>query len=290
MTEPDDDRISVGLLLCDHLDPEPAAVAGDYPELYPAAFGAHGLDIRVYEATQGELPTDLDECDAWMVSGSRHSAYDDDAWISELSELIATIVTQKRPLAGICFGHQLAALALGGEVTRADAGWGVGGRTFDVVNRAPWMGPRNAVLSATNADDNAGRSDPGADHRPDRSAHGAGHDDNRADGASSAPDQFTILMSHRDQVTSLPVGAELIATADYCPVGAYRLGRKLFCVQGHPEFVPGLSATLMELRRDRIGSDVVDAGLASLEPPSPPLDQDLVAGWIAEFYRQALDR
>lgn len=237
--------ISVGLLLCDHLDPEPAAVAGDYPELYPAAFGPHGLDIRVYEATRGELPTDLDECDAWMVSGSRHCAYDDDGWILDLKDLIVEAAAQERPLAGICFGHQLAARALGGEVTRAD-GWGVGGRTFDIVSPAPWMTP-------------------------------------------VPPQQFTILMSHRDQVTTLPDGAELIATADYCPVGAYRVGSHLFCVQGHPEFVPGLSAILMQLRRDRIGSDVVDAGLASLTAPAPPLDQDLVVGWIAEFYRQALD-
>ena len=35
--------------------------------------------------------------------------------------------------------HQLTARALGGEVTRAEVGWGVGGRSFDVVAPAPWM-------------------------------------------------------------------------------------------------------------------------------------------------------
>ena len=240
-------------------------------------------------AAQGQLPGNLDECDVWMVSGSRHSAYDDEPWISNLSDLIATAVRQGRPLAGICFGHQLAALALGGEVQRADAGWGVGGRTFEVVNPAPWMHPPIAPL-----DHDDRRNDDRDNH--DRDNHDRGGDGGSDDGndrssdaaRSTSPARFTILMSHRDQVTRLPDGAELVATADYCPVGAYRLGTTLFCVQGHPEFVPGLSATLMELRRDRIGSEVVDAGLASLVPPSPPLDQDLVAGWIAEFYRQAL--
>lgn len=243
-------RISVGLILCDHLDPGPASVAGDYPVLYPAAFAAHGLDIRVYEAAAGALPRDLDECDVWMVSGSRRSAYEDEAWILDVRHLIARIAEAGRPQVGICFGHQLAALALGGDVQRAEVGWGVGGRTFDVTAPAEWM---------------------------------------------TAPDggpveHFTILMSHRDQVTRLPDGAELVATSDYCPVGAYRIDDRLFCVQGHPEFVPGLSEMLMELRRDAIGDDVVDAGLASLHPPAPPLDQDVVAGWIAEFYRQALGR
>jgi GMP synthase (glutamine-hydrolysing) len=242
---PTGEPIRVGLLLCDHLDPGPAAVAGDYTVLYPAAFGHHGLDIRVYEATTGELPSDLDECEVWMTSGSRRSAYEDEGWIHDVADVIARLAAERRPHAGICFGHQLTALALGGDVQRADVGWGVGGRTFDVVDRAPWM------------------------------------DD---------VDRFTILMSHRDQVTRLPDGAELVATSAYCPVGAYRVEDHVFCVQGHPEFVPDLSATLMEMRREAIGTEVVDAGLASLAPPAPPLDQDRVAGWIAAFYRRALGR
>ena len=95
-------------------------------------------------------------------------------------------------------------------------------------------------------------------------------------------------MSHRDQVTRLPDGAEVVATAAYCPVGAYRIDDHVFCVQGHPEFVPDLSRTLMERRRQVIGDDVVEAGLASLRPPAPTLDQGRVAGWIAEFFRRSL--
>ncbi len=85
------DPITVGLILCDHLDPGPAAVAGDYPDLFPAAFAPHGLELRVYEATLGELPEDLDECDVWMVSGSRRSAYEDEGWIAVVSDLIVRI-------------------------------------------------------------------------------------------------------------------------------------------------------------------------------------------------------
>ncbi len=240
------DRLTVGLLLCDHLDPDAAGVAGDYPVLYPATFSPHGLDVRVYEAVAGELPGRTDECDVWMTSGSRRSAYEDEGWIVDLAGFIARLADERRPHAGICFGHQLTARALGGAVAKSPAGWGVGGRTFDVVAPAPWMEPD--------------------------------------------VDRFTILMSHQDQVTELPDDAELVATADYCPVGAYRIGDHVFCVQGHPEFVPGLSALLMEKRRAAIGDEVVEAGLASLEPPARELDQDRVAGWIAAFYRHALDR
>jgi GMP synthase-like glutamine amidotransferase len=235
--------VRVGLLLCDHLDPDAAAVAGDYTALYPAVYGPQGLDLRVYEVTEGELPDATDECEVWMTSGSRRSAYEDEPWIRRVTDLIARLADERRPHVGICFGHQLTALALGGRVARADVGWGVGPQTFEVVERAPWM------------------------------------DDG---------DSFTLLMSHRDQVLELPEGATLVATAGYCPVGAYRVGDHVFCVQGHPEFVPGLSAHLMQRRRAAIGDDVVDAGLVALGPGGPTVDQARVAGWIAEFYRRAL--
>lgn len=238
------DRVSVGLLLCDHLDPDAAQVAGDYTELYPATYTSLGLDLRIYEVTRGELPDDTDECDGWMTSGSRRSADENEPWIVAVGDLIARLHDERRPQVGICFGHQLTARALGGRIGRAEAGWGVGGRTFDVVQRAPWMEP--------------------------------------------GVERFTLLMSHRDQVFELPDGAELVATSDYCPIGAYRIGDHVFCVQGHPEFVPGLSALLLEQRRAVIGDDVVDAALATLAPSGPRLDQERVAHWIADFYRHAL--
>ena len=96
---------------------------------------------------------------------------------------------------------------------------------------------------------------------------------------------FDILMSHQDQVVELPPDAELLATADYCPVGAYRVADHVFCVQGHPEFVPALSATLAERRRERIGDETVDAALTSL---ARPLDHARIVEWIGRFYRSGV--
>jgi GMP synthase-like glutamine amidotransferase len=96
-------------------------------------------------------------------------------------------------------------------------------------------------------------------------------------------DSFATLMSHRDQVTRLPDGAELVATSGYCPVGAYRIDDHVFCVQGHPEFVPELSRILMEKRRSAIGDEVVDAALPSLDGP---IDGARVVAWMAEFFRR----
>lgn len=231
----------VGLLLCDRLDDEIVASVGDYTDLFPRRFAPLGVELSMFDLTAGAFPgqEDLDRLDGWMISGSRRSVYEDEPWIRDLEALTRRLVEELRPLVGVCFGHQMVARALGGTVEAASVGWGVGGRRFDVVDRAPWM------------------------------------DD---------VDAFTLLMSHQDQVTRLPDGAELLATAEYCPVGAYRIGDHVFCVQGHPEWVPELSRILMARRRDRIGAERVDAALATLDEP---LDQDRVASWIADFYRRA---
>ena len=100
---------------------------------------------------------------------------------------------------------------------------------------------------------------------------------------SPAPDgPVRIIASHQDQVVELPDGAVLLARTDHCPVAAYTLGPAAFAIQPHPEFTAAVSQGLVERRRDRIGPDASDAALASLDQP---LDQQLVAAWMAGFLR-----
>ena len=63
----------------------------------------------------GELPTDIDQFDGFVIPGSKYNATDDEPWIEPLCEVIRQAHAQGKALFGICFGHQVIAKALGGS-------------------------------------------------------------------------------------------------------------------------------------------------------------------------------
>jgi GMP synthase (glutamine-hydrolysing) len=75
------------------------------------------LDVR-HPYAEEPLPDDLREHDGLLVLGGQMGANDDDAypWLSATKDLIRCGAECGVPVLGICLGHQLAAVALGGEV------------------------------------------------------------------------------------------------------------------------------------------------------------------------------
>lgn len=131
----------LGLLWCGHVHRDALDLGGDYPELFDDLFGPLGAEVVPFAVDEGNLPASLKDCDGWITSPSRHSVNDIEPWIDDVGEVIRALVHEERPFAGICFGHQLLATALGGRVERAARGWGVGVQDYEVVEQRWWMDP-----------------------------------------------------------------------------------------------------------------------------------------------------
>nr|XP_031859523.1 uncharacterized protein CI109_004985 [Kwoniella shandongensis]KAA5526595.1 hypothetical protein CI109_004985 [Kwoniella shandongensis] len=167
-----------------------------------------------------------DAYDCVMMTGSKHTAFDTSSpWITKLIEYIRTIATsperQHLKLVGICFGHQIIALALGGECVSGKDGWEVGvyGCELTQEGRYWWTGD----------------------------VQGQGGDD-----------KVYLEQMHRDIVPSLPAGCQLLLKTPKCPVHSMvklhpastssKPIAQILTVQGHPEFTPSIVSKIVDAR------------------------------------------
>jgi GMP synthase-like glutamine amidotransferase len=57
-----------------------------------------------------------------------------------LRDYIRKAYAAKTPMIGICFGHQIMADALGGDVRKSEKGWGLGRHVYDLKSRPAMLG------------------------------------------------------------------------------------------------------------------------------------------------------
>ena len=131
--------MKIGLLICDHVKEEFKHIAGDYPVMFGNLLP--NLKFDVYFVCDNHFPSHAEDCDAYIVSGSSYSVYDDVDWIIRLKEFVREIQRVNRTYVGVCFGHQLLGEALGGKVEKATVGWCVGAHSFTIVQQRDWMQP-----------------------------------------------------------------------------------------------------------------------------------------------------
>lgn len=112
--------------------PDPLrAEAGDYPDMFETLLAGHGLRFRRYNVEAEDFPASVTECEGWLITGSRHGAYEAHAFIPRLEAFLREAFAAGVPIVGVCFGHQILAQALGGKVERSGKGWAVGPQDYD---------------------------------------------------------------------------------------------------------------------------------------------------------------
>ena len=109
---------------------------GLYPAMFETLLGS-GFSIVSFDAAAGELPVDPDAHAAYLITGSPAGVYDPLPWIAPLEDFIRRAENSK--MVGVCFGHQIMAQALGGQVVKSERGWGTGLQRYRVVRVEPWM-------------------------------------------------------------------------------------------------------------------------------------------------------
>lgn len=125
----------------DVLKPE----TGDYPDMFRQLLAGHGLTFRTWHVEAMEFPAGVHDADGWLITGSRHGAYEDHPFIRPLEAFIRDAHAAGVPVVGICFGHQIMAQAMGGRVERFAGGWAVGATDYD-------FGGERMVLNAWHRD------------------------------------------------------------------------------------------------------------------------------------------
>ena len=131
--------LHIGILQTDSVLPHFVDAHGDYPQMFRELLWNVDDALRFTDYdVQSTIPNEL-ECDAYLITGSRHSVYDELPWIELLVDFLRTALQAQKKVVGICFGHQLIAHYFGGRVGPAAAGWAVGVHASEVVRRAPWM-------------------------------------------------------------------------------------------------------------------------------------------------------
>ncbi|HEY8091897.1 MAG TPA: glutamine amidotransferase [Polyangiaceae bacterium] len=115
------------ILVAGNAMPHVAAQRGDYDvwirattgDAWAGSWASH--DVR----TDAPLPGPSD-ADAFVITGSSSSVTERAPWMLRAEGLVRDLEQAGVPLLGVCFGHQMVAQALGGEVRRNPRGREIG--------------------------------------------------------------------------------------------------------------------------------------------------------------------
>ncbi len=175
------------------------------------AIGEQGIDIVFHDGIHDLLPP-YNTIAGVIIMGSLSMVTEQKEWMLRLAKQIRELGDLNIPLLGICFGHQLIAYALGGEVGYHPKGLEIGSTP---ISTQP-----------------ASKDDPIFSH---------------------LPNNFTAQAVHYQSVLTLPEKATLLASSDFEPHHAFRVGRCTWGVQFHPEFTTENIALSIESVKEELG-------------------------------------
>lgn len=135
--------LRICILETDHIRPELVERYRGYGHMFTQLFERQPIaaEFEIFNVVDGHYPEPGQPYDAYLVTGSKADSFGNDPWIAALKDFLLARYAEGAKLLGICFGHQLLALTLGGKAERAHQGWGVGTHRYKVGQPTAWMRP-----------------------------------------------------------------------------------------------------------------------------------------------------
>lgn len=169
--------------------------------------------------TEVHLPAPAD-LSGVVVSGSPAHLSERAPWMLNGLTYLRALVTEQTPTLGICFGHQMLAEALGGQVGRNPRGREIGTVDLQLHCASPLFDSAATEVGAEAA--------------------------------------LTANASHLDSVLSLPGGARVLASSTLEPHAVLQFATRAYGVQFHPEFDGQITRCYLSERRDAIKAEGLD--------------------------------
>jgi GMP synthase-like glutamine amidotransferase len=114
---------------------------GAYHLMFERMFAGEGFTFETVRLSAGDELPDPATLDATLIMGSAAGVYDTHyEWMDPLRDYIRKAYVANTPMVGICFGHQIMADALGGDVRKSEKGWGLGRHVYGVTARPAMLG------------------------------------------------------------------------------------------------------------------------------------------------------
>lgn len=164
-----------------------------------------------------------------LITGSPSMVTDGDDWLRKTQHWLNQILATKIPTLGICFGHQLLADLLGGQVIYNPKGRNLGHSEFIFSDHAS----TDPLLQAV-----------------------------------SQQPSITTLASHLQHVKTLPKSATLLGSCEMDNNHAFVAEDSLWGLQFHPEWNPAITQAYIEARHESLLEEGADPEkmIAELQP------------------------
>lgn len=123
---------------------------GDFPHWLRLSAGLRSSQIQVIDVVAGESLPPAQAVAGAIITGSGAMVTERADWSERTAEWVRLAVDASLPLFGVCYGHQLMAHALGGQVDYLPGGREIGTQTIEVsiTDPDPWMGVLPASFRA----------------------------------------------------------------------------------------------------------------------------------------------